>query len=105
MEEEVGAQAHRQVYLVTLPHPKQAVSSTGVPLVAPETLTKNQVLERVLDSLRNPMRMDARHGAGGSPGIAVQQVGVWRPYSGKGLARIYATSLYELPSPAPGWTG
>ena len=45
----------RMVYLVTLPHPKQAFSSTGIRLVSPGSLTKQQVLACFLDSCENPL--------------------------------------------------
>ena len=76
LEEEVGPQAHRQVYLVTFPHPNQAFSAEGIPLVATQTLTKQQVLDRVLQSLHDPVRTDGRFRGGGGRPIPVLQTGV-----------------------------
>ena len=78
LEDEIGSKAHRQVYLVTLPHPKQAVSSDGFRLVAPEALTKGEVLRRVLDSLREPLYIDGRSLAHGGQAVQVLRMGVWR---------------------------
>jgi hypothetical protein len=40
--------ARRRVYLVTFPHPRNALSATGIPLVAPESMSKRALLEKLL---------------------------------------------------------
>ena len=78
---ELGAEADtdvkKSVYLVTLPHPRQARSSTGVILVAPESKSKKYVLKCVLDSCLKPMYMDARSIANGAF-VQLAQAGNWR---------------------------
>ena len=84
LEAEVGSKAHRQVYLVTLPHPKQGVSSDGFRLVPPDTLTKSVVLDSFLACCRAPMHTDGRHRASGGPGIDILKTGVWREFHKQG---------------------
>ena len=43
------------MYLVTVSHPTQAQSSTGVALVSPDTLTHQGVLEALLDAFSHPV--------------------------------------------------
>ena len=74
---EEGSSALRQVYLVTLPHPRQIHSSTGVPLVAPGSLSKEEVLRRFLHACTFPMYTDAAHLNGGPP-VVLKRTGVWR---------------------------
>ena len=78
VEEEMGSQALRQVYLVTLPHPIQSHSDTGVPLVAPGSLHKNEVLRRFLAACASPIYVDGRFRQQGTAGVEVTQTGVWR---------------------------
>jgi hypothetical protein len=42
------------VYLVTVSHPHQPSSSTGVALVSPDTLDHQAVLDALLDAFDNP---------------------------------------------------
>ena len=76
-EEEDDESARNMSYLVTLPHPKQEFSSAGVKLVAPESLTKQAVLEAFLSACAEPNYVDARSIHRGSC-VAVKWVGVWR---------------------------
>ena len=46
---EEDTEARRCAYLVTLPHPRQAASGDGQPLVAPETLQKDEAGKRRSD--------------------------------------------------------
>ena len=82
--DEVGSSAHRQVYLVTLPHPKQAATNDGVQLSAPGSFSKAQILERFLSCLRDPIYVDGRHRAAGGPGVEVSMTGVWREFHKQG---------------------
>ena len=75
--EEADTDVKKSVYLVTLPHPRQARSSTGVILVAPESKSKKYVLKCVLDSCLKPMYMDARSIANGAF-VQLAQAGNWR---------------------------
>ena len=55
--EEAGKK--KQVYLVTLPHPHQPLSSTGVQLLPPGDLTHTQLLDCVRVSCLHPLYVDA----------------------------------------------
>ena len=59
--EEQGASALRRVYLVVLPHPRQAHASNGMPLVAPGSLSKDEVLRRFLNACTFPEYADPAH--------------------------------------------
>jgi hypothetical protein len=52
--------ARRRVYLVTFPHPRNALSATGIPLVAPESMSKRALLEKLLAACAQPDYADAR---------------------------------------------
>ena len=54
------AGARRQVYLITFAHPKVSHSKCGVKLVAPGSLTKHEVLARVLNACEKPMYTDGK---------------------------------------------
>jgi hypothetical protein len=57
--------ARRQVYLVTLPHPRTTHGADGTPLTAPETLTKDNwcgvCISPHLNFAGTPMRYAAPH--------------------------------------------
>ena len=57
---EENSEARKTVYLVTLPHPRQAVSEDGFRLVAPESLTKDEILERFLAACAAPIHTSPR---------------------------------------------
>ena len=48
--DEGKADDKRLVYLVTLPHPKQAVSANGFQLVAPKDFSKAEIMKCLLDA-------------------------------------------------------
>lgn len=50
----------RRVNLVTFPHPRNALSATGIPLVAPESMSKRALLEKLLAACAQPDYADAR---------------------------------------------
>ena len=53
------ADAKKSVYLVTLPHPIRSHSADGrVKLVAPERLSRQAILDALLDSLAHPIFND-----------------------------------------------
>lgn len=52
--------AKRQVYLVTLPHPRAPESPCGRRLTSPESLSREQVLEYFRAALAAPVHVDAR---------------------------------------------
>ena len=58
--------ARRQVYLVTLPHTNRATTAEGLPLCAPETRTKQQVLDAFRDSCADPLYVDVKSPMHGS---------------------------------------
>ena len=53
------AQAKKQVYLVTFPHPIAAAGQNGAPLVAPGTLTHQQLMEKILAACAAPSQANA----------------------------------------------
>ena len=75
--EEAGTSTLRQVYLVTFPHPRAAASVDGVALVAPETMSKDNLLRCFQEACKHPVYVDAwnrQH----QPAVPLQQAGVWR---------------------------
>ena len=73
--------ARKSVYLVTASHPKQERSACGVRLVAPETLSRQQVLDAVLDIMKHPVYTDAKSKAAaakGKGGTALLHAGVFQ---------------------------
>ena len=52
------ADGRKRVYLVTFPHPRKAQSQEGRPLVAPETLSRQTLLERFQDCASRPDYVD-----------------------------------------------
>ena len=80
LEEEAGSAAHRQVYLVTLPHPVRGTSIDGVRLAPPGASPKQIMLAHVLTCLREPQYVDGRNRVNGGPGVEVLKCGVWREY-------------------------
>ena len=61
--------AKRQAYLVTLAHPRQEVSTTGIRLVAPGTKLHRDVLGCLLDACSRPLYTTPRLAA---QGVAVE---------------------------------
>ncbi len=72
--DEAPPDAKRQVYLVTFPHPRQTHSSTGEVLVAPSSMAKEELLQKLLHAFENPMYANhwQAHGS-----ILVDKTGVW----------------------------
>jgi hypothetical protein len=77
LEEQDGSR--RQVYLVTFPHPKSSHSKCGRLLVAPGTLTKRQILEKLLDACQKPIYSDGRSLAQQRE-VHLKHTGIWREY-------------------------
>ena len=69
--------APKKVYLVTFPHPKQKRSKDGYPLKAPGSMTKSQVLDRLLGACQSPVYLDAKN-IHACPPVPVRLTGVWR---------------------------
>ena len=69
----------RQVYLVTLPHPRKSHSSCGKRLVAPGARTKQQVLACFLDAAARPAYSDGRSVSRGS-GVPLSRIVLAREY-------------------------
>ena len=59
--------AKRQVYLVTRPHPSQERAAAGTPLRAPNTYSRQFLLDALLDSCASPIydKGNAGRGLGG----------------------------------------
>ena len=77
LEAEADSKKGRSIYLVTLPHPKTAVSDQGRPLVAPETKTRKEILTIFLQCCDQPIYKDARGMAQQLP-VPVEHTGVFR---------------------------
>ena len=60
LEEEADPKRGRNVYLVTLPRPKQATTAEGRALVAPGSMGKEEILEIFLSCCERPIYTDAR---------------------------------------------
>ena len=65
LDDEGSAKDKRQVYLVTLPHPRQPRSADGINLGAPGSLSKEDILQRFLDSCARPLYTDPNSVANG----------------------------------------
>ena len=75
LDTEAGEREKRQVYLVTFPHPRQATSVDGVRLVAPSSMSKDQMLEKIRDAFAHPVyRMTDRAVCA----VPLSKLGVWR---------------------------
>ena len=89
--------ARKAVYLVTLPHPGQAAQGTQG-LVAPDSLTREQVVQMILDAVAHPMYQDAAAQSRAGPSVRVEQVVVYRELH-SGLQQLPNPGLQELPDP------
>ena len=69
--------ARKAVYLVTLPHPGQAAQGTQG-LVAPDSLTREQVVQMILDAVAHPMYQDAAAQSRAGPSVRVEQMVVYQ---------------------------
>ena len=76
---EADAKKGRQVYLVTLPHPKAGASTEGRPLVAPGALSKKATLAAFLDCCAHPVYVDPRS-IRANLSIPMKYEGVWREF-------------------------
>lgn len=74
-EPEDGA-ARKSVYLVTLPHPRRVHSAGGLPLIAPETLCRADILVRLRQACEHPEYKDAKSIAQGSA-VSLKLASVW----------------------------
>ena len=78
-ESEEKASCRRLVYLVTFPHPKASHSASGKKLVAPGSMSKERVLQCLLDSAEHPEYTDGRS-ISLQRKVVFQQCGVWREF-------------------------
>ena len=77
--EEGTAETKRSVYLVTFPHPRQGTSIDGVLLVAPESMSKRQVMECFKDACARPVYTHVAARAEGFEGaVRLRRAGLWR---------------------------
>ena len=60
LDPEAAREKGREVYLVSLPHPSATHSDCGRELIQPERLSRQEVLQRFLESCASPVYMDAR---------------------------------------------
>ena len=74
-EEDAGKRG--RVYLITLPHPRSPHAEDGTRLVAPETLTKEQILACLFKACGRPEYTDPRCSQAGGC-VRVARVSVWR---------------------------
>ena len=97
--EEVGKK--KQVYLVTLPHPHQTLSSTGVRLRPPGELTHIQLLDCVKDSCLHPLYVDAYSRSQGFQ-VRLKQATVFKEFhqpdaQGSTFAHFHVALLAQKP--------
>ena len=69
----------RQVYFVTLPHPKKSHSLCGKKLVAPGSKSKRRILECFLDAAAHPAYTDGKSLSRGT-GVSLNRAMVSREY-------------------------
>ena len=50
LDPEASVDAKKGAYLITFPHPRHAISATGIKLVAPSSLSKTDIIARVRDA-------------------------------------------------------
>ena len=76
----LGAEASkkqgRSVYLVTLPHPKQTRSECGRTLVAPESMSKKELMQKFLICCQNPVYIDPQGILERWP-VPLRRAGLW----------------------------
>jgi len=88
-------QARQWAYLVTFSHPVAAQAATGETLVAPETLTREQILRCLQDACAHPVHMDARSVMLGSS-VQLKQVSVWRELHQAGAGGAQAPAAAQI---------
>ena len=76
LEEPESTTGRRSTYLITFPHPQVARSQTGVLLVAPEALTRADILGRVRAACEKPDYQDAKSIAQAAV-VRLKFVSVW----------------------------
>ena len=67
----------REVFLVTFPHPKKERSEDGYPLTAPGSLSKADVLDRLLNACQSPVYLDAKNILA-CPPVPLLKTGIFR---------------------------
>ena len=75
MDPEADNSRGRSVYLVTLPQPKQAQNTGGRLLVAPGSMSMQEILEKFIDCCAMPIYQDAR-GMAEARSVTLAQTGV-----------------------------
>ena len=75
--EEEDPSAKRQVYFLTFPHPQAERGQDGVKLVAPDSLTRRDVLQKVLDACASPVYVQRWSGDAPSE-VSASMVAVFR---------------------------
>ena len=74
---EAPADSRRQVYLVTFPFPKQRAAATGEVLVASSSMTKRDLVHKVLEAFALP---EVVHHVQSHTAIPVKRMGCWREF-------------------------
>ena len=69
--------ARKAIYLVTLPQPGQAAQGAQG-FVAPDSLTRDQVVHKILDAIAHLMYQDAALQSRAGPSVRVEQMVVYR---------------------------
>ena len=83
LPDEARPDARRQVYLVTFPFPKQQRSTTGEVLVPSSSMSKEDLVQRMLEALARP---EVIHYLQSHGPIPVKRVGCWREFHKAGAA-------------------
>ena len=79
LDDEAPGDAKHMAYLVTFPHPRQELSSTGEKLVAPGSKTKQFLLSCVLDACARPIYTDSKS-IHQNCFVELTRCGVWREF-------------------------
>ena len=81
-EDEVS-DAHRAVYLITLPHPRALHSADGRALVAPERFTREGIAQALRDAAAHPLHSEQwlrRHPQAHPEAVQIKMLTVFREY-------------------------
>ena len=73
------ASSKRQVYLITFPHPRVAVGRGGAPLVAPGTLSHEEIIAKVLEACAAPIATSPNPLAASTP-VVLSTAAAFREY-------------------------
>ena len=98
------AAKRKQVYLITLPHPRKSVQSAGdFAWRPPGDFNREQVVRMFIDICQRPAHVDAANGGGRSRAVTLERLVVFREMhkpDGNGHAHVHYHIALQLSSPA-----